>query len=147
MFHSFAWKQKFSYHFFDLTTEFISLLYSDEIWPPHVFYTMALKLIFFNSFSTFHHSIAKLIISITTKLWPKTVSKILVPWKIMEQFRRTFVFLSMNSRIWTEISSMKNHGKPISINEIYKFHDIFSMKLRFYRDGIRGNPPEVSTVL
>ena len=131
-------------YFVAITTNFISRRYRDENWSPCVFYTLALKLIFFNSISTFRHSIDKLIVPITTKLWPKTTSKILVPWKNVEQFQRTFVSLSTNSGIWTEISSTQNRGKPISIDEL---NDNFSTKLRLYSDGIRGKPPGVLMVL
>ena len=62
-------------YFIDLTTNFINHLYSDEIWLPHVFYMVAFKLIFFNSFSTFRRSIDKSIVPITTKIWPKTAGK------------------------------------------------------------------------
>ena len=42
---------------------------------------------------------------------------------------------------------MKNHGKPISTDEICKLNGNCSRKLRRYSDGIHGNPPGVSTVL
>ena len=57
------------------------------------------------------------------------------------------VTLSTNSRIWTEISSMQNRGKPITFDEICKLNGNFSTKLHLYSDGIPGKPPRVSTVL
>ena len=108
-------------YFISITTNFISRRYRDENWSPCVFYIVALKLICFNSFSMFCRSIDKIIVPITTKIWPKTVRKI--------------------------FGSTQNRGKPISIDEICKLNDNFSMKLRLYSDGIRGKPLRVSTVL
>ena len=84
-----------------------------------------LEIDFFNSFSTFRRSIDTTFIPITTKYGQKLLGKILFPRKTMEQLRRTIVSLSTNSGIWTEISSMQNRAKPISINQICKLNGNF----------------------
>ena len=65
----------------------------------------------------------------------------------MEPIQQKLVTLSTNSRIWTEIYSTQNHGKPNTFDEICKLNNNCSMKLHLCSDGIPGKPPRVSMVL
>ena len=134
-------------YFIDITTIFIGHLYSDEIWPPRVFYTVALKSIFFHSFSNFRRSIDKTFVSITTKIWPKIVRQNFVSTQNRGTVSTNYC-LSI-SEFW-KLNINFFHAKLLKTNlyrQNLQLNDNCSTKLRRYSDGIRGNPPRVLTFL